>query len=241
MGIEIEGYSERGAMNALFYGIAYRKGEGFDGEKAIRELLTLANVDYRFEKITFYLECSLSGFGDPDLVIIGEDANRLKTCMFVEAKASSLGYYDVEEQKIHHENYMNYGEHSKYDKGHSSNLFFQLRLKHLLVNSSSPDIKEGTLLGTEKRSAKRKIGINPIVKKLYNEISQCENRVEYIAIVPALPEDKHILQTKGKYGFDIHLISWQEILKNDFLKKYVEDVFVFNKSDEGKSQILNNK
>lgn len=214
MEIDIKGYSERGVMNALFYGIVYRKGGDFNGAKAIKELLTLANINNNFKKITFYIECSLSGFGDPDLVIIGKDPNGLKRCIFIEAKVSNFGNYDIKIQKLHHDDYMKYGKRSKYDKGHSSNLFFQLRLKKLLVNSKHSQIIDGTQLSSEKRKVKRKIGNNPIVRKLYEEIYQCKNRIEYVAILPDLLNGEHVIQTKREYGFDIHVVSWKEISSN---------------------------
>lgn len=240
MAISINGYSERGAMNALFYGIAYRKDNGFNGEEAIKKLLSLAQIKDKFESYSFYLECSLSGFGDPDLVIIADDKYGNKTCIFVEAKASGQGLYDVNEQKKHHDDYMNKSaknEPSRYDKGHSSNLFFQLRLKNLLVKSSEEDIQKGTKLGTEHRSSKRKLGNNLVVEKLYKEISSCKD-AKYVAIVPAKPKED--IDTKKDYGFDIKFVSWSDINEDPVLGKYIKDVIDFNEVD-GKSQILNNE
>ncbi len=240
MDITINGYSERGAMNALFYGIAYRKENDFNGEEAIRRLLWLADIEGEFESVSFYIECSLSGFGDPDLVIIANDKYGDKTCIFVEAKASGQGFYDVNVQKDHHDDYMKKSaknESSKYDKGHSSNLFFQLRLKNLMFKSSKEDIQKGTELCSEHRSSNRKLGNNLVVNKLYEEIASCID-AKYVAIVPAKPTED--IDTKKDYGFDIKFVSWSDINEDPVLGKYIEDVIDFNKV-KGKSQILNNK
>ncbi len=234
--IKIYGYSERGAMNALFYGIAYREGDGFNGEEAIKELLSLAHIEESFDNFSFYIEGSLSGFGDPDLVIIADNKQGEKTCIFVEAKASGLGFYNLNVQKSNHEEYMNKGKDSKYEKGHSSNLFFQLRLKNLLVTSTKEEVKKGTILGSEQRQSPRRLGNNLIVNKFYNEIASC-NEIKYLAIVPELP--KKDFDTKNEYGFDIQFVSWEDIKNNSILGKYIKDTIDYNEVD-GKSEILNN-
>ena len=65
--MEIIGYSERGAMNALFYGMAAKN----DGDDNMRKFLKLAGFDNSkdYSNFELYMEFSLSTFGSPDLVI----------------------------------------------------------------------------------------------------------------------------------------------------------------------------
>lgn len=70
--IKIIGYSERGAMNALFYGIALNKDEKAANE-AMNEFLHMAGETETFQDFELYSEFSLSGFGDPDLVITAKN------------------------------------------------------------------------------------------------------------------------------------------------------------------------
>ena len=67
--MKIVGYSERGAMNALFYGMAFNKDER-KGEKDMQSFLELAKVpNYNhYHQFEIYTEFSLSQFGSPDLI-----------------------------------------------------------------------------------------------------------------------------------------------------------------------------
>lgn len=126
--IKIVGYSERGAMNALFYGIALNKDEKAANE-AMNEFLHMAGERETFQDFELYSEFSLSGFGDPDLVITAKNELGKTIVFFIEAKASAGGYYELDKQKSHHEEYLK--DHTKYNKNHTSNLFFQLKEKFL--------------------------------------------------------------------------------------------------------------
>ena len=83
--MKIVGYSERGIMNALFYGIAL--DEKKDGLKAMREFLRISGVDNYNNYIDFelYPEFSLSDFGDPDILIKAKQNNGSYTLFFVMA------------------------------------------------------------------------------------------------------------------------------------------------------------
>lgn len=96
--IKIVGYSERGAMNALFYGIALNKDEKAANE-AMNEFLHMAGERETFQDFELYSEFSLSGFGDPDLVITAKNELGKTIVFFIEAKASAGGYYELDEQK----------------------------------------------------------------------------------------------------------------------------------------------
>lgn len=111
--IKIVGYSERGAMNALFYGIALNKDEKAANE-AMNEFLHMAGERETFQDFELYSEFSLSGFGDPDLVITAKNELGKTIVFFIEAKASAGGYYKLDKQKSHHEEYLK--DHTKYNK-----------------------------------------------------------------------------------------------------------------------------
>ena len=108
-------------MNALFYGIALNKDEKAANE-AMNEFLHMAGETETFQDFELYSEFSLSGFGDPDLVIAAKNELGKTIVFFIEAKASAGGYYKLDEQKSHHEEYLK--DHTKYNKNHTSNLFF---------------------------------------------------------------------------------------------------------------------
>lgn len=237
--MEIFGYSERGAMNALFYGIALNKDE-----KALNEFLHMAGETETFQNFKLYSEFSLSDFGSPDFVITAENlADGKKIVFFIEAKASARGYYDLGKQEEHHKAYID--GNKKFEKGHSSNLFFQLKEKFLLLEyGSNKTIIDRT----------RKLGENEIVKKFYKDIRD-EQDSRYIAIIPEQREDCTIIQKQGQgkfvhvhfrnkednFDFDIHLVYWEDIAKESSLGNYVSDTLTYNKDKEEKSQILNNQ
>lgn len=220
--MEIIGYSERGAMNALFYGIALDKNLE-DKDEPIRRFLQLAGVEENFTDFGFelYSEFSLSEFGNPDMIIIAKkkDNQDEKVVFFIEAKASCCKYYDLEKQKDYHDGT---GEKNGFlttkghKDGHSSNLFFQLRLKHYFFTIrsyfwenvleekqkeffdqkgngfSNYDNKNGFILG---RNGNRKIGENVVVRKMVEKLQDCETAY-YIAIIPKqIKQDEKEVET----------------------------------------------
>lgn len=237
--MEIVGYSERGAMNALFYGIALNKDEKA-ANKAMNEFLHLAGETETFHDFKLYSEFSLSDFGDPDLVITAENESGKTIVFFIEAKASAGGCYKLDEQKLRHDEYI--GDHTKYADGHSSNLFFQLKEKFLLLKYGSNNDSPITIIDRP-----RKLGGNEIVNKFYNDIKKKINDVQdsrYIAIIPKQEDDQEnpmSMEFKNEQEsckFDIHLVYWEDIMGKDLLKGYVEPTLEYNEAK--KSQILNN-
>ena len=245
--MKIIGYSERGAMNALFYGMAFDKD---NGKKYMRKFLKLANIENpdKFSDFEIYNEFSLSEFGDPDLVIIAKQKEgKSPVVFFLEAKVSEGTSYNMDKQKKYHEEYINNGS---YDKGHASNLFFQLRLKHYFFSQRESIIEpigesDGKSIGEPDRIEKtedrngdfrfRKIGKNPIVIKFAEKIKPCVDAY-YIAIIPeSEPEPKY------PDGFPatlkINYVSWENIRKSE-LGGLLEDTLEFNKFGNV-SQILN--
>lgn len=222
-------------MNALFYGIALNQDKN-----AIVRFLSLAGIDDTdtYKDFDLYMEFSLSEYGDPDLLIIGTESNGTKTVFFVEAKVSSCSTYDVNEQMRKHDDYIDGND--TYIDGHSSNLFFQLRLKECFFKR----LKEGYFGGKtdpcsgypsrlrQSKNRERKIGDNPIVQKIVKEIKSCD-KAEYIAVIPAQKN-----YPANNYKMNIRYVTW-EVIETTF-SDYVKDSFDCNKDTNGRSQILNN-
>lgn len=232
--MKIIGYSERGAMNALFYGIALK-----NDENAMKAFLNLACIeDYEwYHDFKLYMEFSLSEFGSPDLVFTAKDKNEQKTVFFVEAKASCGKEYNKEVQFNHHKGYI---DNMEYDDGHASNLFFQLRLKNYFFNEKckgdEKKKEELPLQIRESRGRDRELGKNPIVKKIKNELNEGLCNDKYIAIIPEQNGGKPC--PEDPFGFEIHYVTWEEI--NEIFEAYVRETIAFNQNN-GVSQILNSR
>ncbi len=249
--MKIIGYSERGAMNALFYGMAHA-----NDEKAMNEFIRLAGIgktkgddnEGPFSDFEIYSEFSLSDFGDPDMIVTAKDCNNKDVVFFIEAKASCGMGYNLSTQKDFHEDYMSGSDIHK--DGHSSNLFFQLRLKNYfiqrLVEGSLAEKTEETDNSLDRlrksRNRYRKIGKNVVVNKLVKDVlEKCEDNAYYIAIIPEQDDAIELLQA---YDLDIHLITWEKIYGTNgtesIFNKYVKPTIDFNQNKENTvSQILN--
>lgn len=234
--MKIIGYSERGAMNALFYGMALDKEQG---EESLKAFIKSAKIEGNFTDFELFNEFSLSDFGDPDLMIKAKNEDGDDVVFFIEAKASCCKNYNLQEQKNHHDDYMN--GRDKYDKGHTSNLFFQLRLKNYFFQflqqkqENLPIVNDPQLRLKRSRGRDRKIGENAVVKKMVDKLECCEHAY-YIAIIPKQKSGQAV--DTNEYGFKTHTITWEEIHSDSKFKKYVEDTIEFNQ-ENGKSQILN--
>lgn len=258
--MKIYGYSERGAMNALFYGMAHDKE---NGESDMQRFLELAGITETFTDFKLYSEFSLSEFGNPDMMIIAKDNNGKSVVLFIEAKASCCKNYKVEDQKNHHdgEGELNgYLTTNGHKDGHSSNLFFQLRLKHyffeirsslfendknleleIMRNNFFDDEKNGFSKYNEEqrdrfklgRSGDRKIGENVVVERMVKELKECQ-RAYYIAIVPE--QDSHHGVKTEEYGFTTHTITWEKIYFE--FNKYVGETIDFNQNEGKKNKIV---
>lgn len=225
--MKIIGYSERGAMNALFYGLA--KQNDTNGLKKILYLAGIKDYD-KYDKFTLYAEFSLSQFGDPDLVIIAEKPE--KTVFFIEAKASCCKEYNLNDEYKKHDDYF---KSDKYKKGQTSNLFFQFKLKQYFFKNEYENIdNQIKFSGNWNNKNKRKLGTNPIVNKFANIIKDCK-KAYYIAIIP-----KQYNNTKNeKFNLEIHFVTWEDISSNESFNKYIANTIDFNQTDN-KSQIFNN-
>ena len=253
--MKIIGYSERGAMNALFYGMAFK-----EDENAMKEFLKLAGISDvdNYSNFELYMEFSLSDFGDPDLVIKANKGGK-SVVIFVEAKVSDCSRYSLNTAfKTHVDNI---GK-QEFVNGETSNLFFQLRLKNRFfktineipkseekyerkVNESNEDFDKIAMTGKE---LYRSIGNNPVVRKFVDEIRNCQSAL-YIAIIPEKDkiEDniKEYNKVKEELG-GIYFVTWQDIFDNSILNKYVKETIAFNQGSDPqtvskklKNQILN--
>ncbi|MCR5850558.1 MAG: hypothetical protein K6G92_07580 [Bacteroidaceae bacterium] len=252
--MKIIGYSERGAMNALFYGMAFNE----DGEKNMREFLALANIKNigpleNFYDFEIYNEFSLSEFGSPDLVIIAQNKNKNeKVAFFIEAKASCCKYYDINEQKTLHDDYVSKGKH---DNGHASNLFFQLRLKNYFfelkdwfcerMDKPRPSVSIGSDRIKNTKGHERGIGLNPVVQNFVNKFKDCKE-AHYIAIIPEQSKAS-ISNPDISYELKIHFVTWEELYGKFKNYKIFKETIDFNQGIDLKikskkriqSQILN--
>lgn len=225
--MEIIGYSERGAMNALFYGMAFN-----NDDDAMRNFLALAEIEDGYTNFRLYMECSLSDFGSPDLVIIADRTDgKGSDVFFIEAKVSEGVYFDLYVHKSKH----------KEDKYDASNLFFQLRSKEYFFNHECKGFEEERYKDNSFNIIKfkkgttidREIGANVVVNKFVEIIKEC-NSAYYIAIIPK--QTKEIDMDK-EFGFPIRFVTWEEILEK--MNLYISKNINFN-NKKGKNQILNN-
>lgn len=232
--MNIIGYSERGAMNALFYNIAYNEDYA-----AMRKFLSLARIEKTYKDYTFYSEFSLSEYGCPDLIIIADN----KDIIFIEAKVSCGKKYDINTQKEHHNKYLKGNQKNK--SGFASNIFFQLRLKDLLFKykvkglnfNEEYDITPLLYINKRNKKIELKVGANFAVVKLFNKLKMCENAY-YIAIIPECDNYFEPI-VKKEFGIEIHYITWESIFKSKelFYDSLRETIF-FNQNDK-RSQLLN--
>lgn len=255
-GITLHGYSERGVMNALFYGIAY-KGTTED----IREFLCLAGIKKEeYTDFEIIMEGSLSDFGDSDAIIIAKRNNEKngKTVFFIEAKVSNGDNKNTLEKR--YKDFCNNFNSNKREGGYSSNLFYQLCLKHYLFKltrdkekiSDLGKFKDEKLLKDLITSADcekydnyiklkgnnklRKFGKNPVVHKFIKKISDCKE-AHFIAIIPdkqiKIPEYiNKILQPD--FIDNLHFVSWHQIkdewLKNEELNENIQKSIEYNQN-----------
>lgn len=249
--MKIIGYSERGAMNALFYSMALND----NGDKQMKEFLKCAQIEdvESFSDFEIYNEFSLSEFGEPDLVIVAKKGNN-PVVLFVEAKVSAGTSYNIEKQRTKHYEDLNiYKETQCHKTGDASNLFFQLRLKNYFFEQRKTIIEPiGTLNGetigeheciekTKDRNGEirfRKLGKNPIVIKFAKLIQPCVEAY-YIAIIPKQNHNDPInYPINSSKTLKIYCVSWEDLLDKKIIGDSLIETFEFNKDGEI-SQILN--
>jgi len=220
--MKIVGYSERGAMNALFYGIALA-----NDEEAFAEFLRISRIYNHASNVEFFMEFSMSEFGSPDLLVTF-NTNEQKQILFIEAKASCGKRYELEEALSSFKRTEIYQE--RFD-GYSSNLYYQLSMKHLFFENLPNSINRNDTLGIDGRT--HKIGDNFVVKEICNKIKDCQV-AHYIAIVPR----SDIPSEAPEF---IKHVFWEDLFNCPLLKKYLDETWLINRnSKNNKSQIVNN-
>ena len=215
--MKIVGYSERGAMNALFYGIAQA-----DDKKAFAEFLKIIGIDYDVSDVEFFMEFSLSGFGSPDLLVTF-NANEQKHILFIEAKTSCGKKYELTKA------FENFKRTKERKPGYSSNLYYQLSMKNLFFENLPKSIDINGIKDSDGRT--HKIGDNFVVRAICNKIKDSEVP-HYIAIVPK----SYIPSDAPKY---VKYIFWEDLFNCSKLYPYLKDTWDIN-STKYKSQITNN-
>ncbi len=222
--MEIFGYSERGVMNALFYGIAYKST---NKKKNIDTLLSLAGLGQNLcDDYDIIMEASLSDFGDPDAIIIGKDIDGNDTNIyFIEGKVSAGKNYSLTKEKSHFDNAM---ANNNAFKGFTSSLFGQLTLKYQLINNNTGLPKIITSKNNRNgQPVPRTYGDNPIVGKIINRIKSCGNQY-YIAITPDT-DIKLSIAYNNVTLFEVNCINWSRVKNNQDLGQYITDALTFNK------------
>lgn len=258
--ITLLGYSERGVMNALFYGIAYH-----GSEKDLQKFLNLAVGEDAgsYSDFEIIMEGSLSDFGDSDAIIIAKRNNNEKTVFFIEAKVSNGSNYSLKK-------YLD--EFSSGIKNETSNLFYQLSLKYYLFTIREKvfdkekneeeytkfvdnvklcnDIKrdnyikrvdKGNINKKSRTYTRRWIGENKVVHKIAEKIKGC-NHAKYIAITPDntdISENIKDIDILKNFKDDLHFITWSDINEKFGLSKVIEFNSIKTKTGKNKSLILN--
>jgi len=225
--IELLGYSERGIINSLIFSISNNK-ELMD---KFVELIDIPKLNKLGKPIDYeiLLEQSFSGFGDADLIIILKYKSHKKV-LFIEGKVKTF----------HRKSWTLENQYNKFKKGkypgYSSNLFYQLYLKHLLFDNKTDIEWENECISNWDSFSvncgirNRKIGNNKIVWKALKRVVDCDEAF-YIGLVPSNKQENDLF--KGKLKHNIHFLSWKDV--HDFCNnneeelKPVLDVFEFNK------------
>jgi len=178
--MDVIGYSERGAVNSLFYEIAYSS----DAAARLAALVSRATFPHTEccppgGEATVLLEQSFSQFGTSDAVIVYTDQPSL---VFVEAKVKTWGRkaWSIGQ------------EYSKFVNGlqtkvSSSNLFTQLYYKYRLVRavqSRDSTLKRGATFPEWSSRRKRKIGGNQVVLRTVDRLRCGIDEAFYLALLP---------------------------------------------------------
>lgn len=199
--MKILGYSERGIINSLIFNIGNDK-------TLLTKFIELINIQdlnqlKKPKDFTILLEQSFSRFGDADLVIIIEYEKPLnkKIVLFIEGKVKTIQSKKWSLTK----QYNNFIREEKYNS-YSSNLFFQLNLKKLLIDNWL-EIDKNKGINDPYFNDFRKIGDNAIVKKAFNMVA-CD-KAYYIGIIPSSENDINDFSVKNNEEF--HYLSWEKV------------------------------
>jgi hypothetical protein len=181
MSVSINGYSERGIMNGLFYEIYYSK----NSIELIEKLLSQIRFPYKTSKNNFsILQCeilieqSFSDFGDADLLLL------IKTpfsniSMFLEAKVKSYRGIAKEYHK-----FIDGLESTVSSSNFIVQLYHKTRLVETLKNKGLLDLESGIEFSSSSSKHIRRIGSNKVVLKSVEKLSGYLDETYYVAILP---------------------------------------------------------
>ena len=186
--MHIIGYSERGAVNSLFYEIAYSAR----AEDLLTRLLGMARFPLRrhtspvVREAEVLVEQSLSDFGDADAIMLLKTVDGPIT-VFVEAKVEPA---QSQAWRIEDE-YQRFVD-GLTTKVSSSNLFTQLYHKVRFVSGlrhgGLSTLQGGLPFPPSSTRSRRRIGHNTVVNEAARRITQYLSEVLYLALVPDKPE-----------------------------------------------------
>lgn len=231
--ITVNGYSERGIINAFVFSCMQNVQIA---KEWIAFLLENQVSAENINNISMYVEQSLSDFGDPDLMIkFKNSSNGNESLIFVEAKVKTWS-------KTKWKNCQK--EFDKFEKKQSSNLIQQLGLKIELVNHlGDAQSEKGYLIMDEKircdkniENKKRKTGNSPIIKEILNIFSSIKD-FYYVAIVPNYSGKEKI---NSDIISQIQFITWEKLKDFAECKKLtlVQETFKYNNpNNDDKGQI----
>jgi hypothetical protein len=186
--MELLGYSERGAVNALLFEIAYHR-EALGLLHRLISRVPFASASACQEPITgarILLEQSLSDFGDADAIILLNHASTT-SALFLEAKVkgSSRASWRMQDEFAAFE----LGWASRVN---SSNLFAQLyskaRFAWAAQEGGMERLSKGVLFPVCSTKCRRRIGSNPVVLRAVGLIMDHIQNVSFVGIVPEQSE-----------------------------------------------------
>lgn len=226
--MKILGYSERGIINSLIFSIVEDKDKGLGLMSQFIELIDIPEIK-KLDKpkdYTILLEQSFSRFGDADLVIIMHyEKPKQNKILFIEGKVKTYQrkHWSLEKQ------FENFNKKEKYD-GYSSNLFFQLSLKKLLVDYCAKYEGQKDEKGIEepKFGDFRKIGKNGIVKKAFEMIK--DSQAFYIGLIPSTK--KEIDDFEKDNDTELHFLAWKRVHSFCDTNKLEKVIEIFDYNDE---------
>ena len=211
--MEILGYSERGAINAIFFEIAYnmKAQEAFEA-LLVSTLPDISNGESRkdFKIDSILIEQSFSEFGDADVVLLCQCGKR-KISIFVEAKVKhdQSSKWNIKKQL----EIFCLGTSDQVD---SSNLFAQLYHKMRMMGGLKRfglEQFKNEEIGFPAWSSitKRKIGSNQIVLKAIKRLADYMDISYYLAIIPEkdLKEDVFKKDEMQKEFIKCGIKDWQ--------------------------------
>jgi len=203
--VQLLGYSERGFINAFFYGVFHYP----DPSDIIRAFLKLANwplLEARppmIEAATvdiIMIEQSFSDFGDADVLILVSTPQE-KVAVFCEAKRGKPWKLKTEWNK--------FKKRFQNDKaGDESNVFRQLYYKQRMVQgfAAGDDLDTGIefdgVLRPVRGTRRRKIGKNKVVLKAADKLKPYVGSAYYLILTPESwgNEIKAVLQEARDFG-----------------------------------------